>query len=228
MSHDAGQTYPGFPSRVQRVPVPAPLVGSLLEQIDDLAELKCTLRVVALLNQKRGHPRLVTLREIRADQSLARAIPADGDQTTSDQIEQALGRAARRGTLAFALVGAGANRQPIFGLNTESDRAALAKIADAASPREAADPTPADPVVARPNIFALYEQNIGLLSPMIADQLVEAEEMYPESWIEDAIKEAVTLNRRSWRYVSRILERWEREGIGHGESGRHLKKAARF
>ena len=41
---------------------------------------------------------------------------------------------------------------------------------------------------------------------MIADALREAEDMYPEEWIEDAIDEAVKQNKRSWRYVSAILE----------------------
>ena len=63
-------------------------------------------------------------------------------------------------------------------------------------------------------MFELYEQNIGMMSPMIADALLEAEEMYPEEWIEDAIEEAVVQNKRSWRYISRILERWELEGRG--------------
>ena len=68
-------------------------------------------------------------------------------------------------------------------------------------------------------MFEMYEQNIGMLSPMIADALLEAEDMYPEDWIEDAIGEAVEQNKRSWRYISRILERWEHEGRGSRESG---------
>jgi len=63
-----------------------------------------------------------------------------------------------------------------------------------------------------PNIFVLYEQNIGMLTPMIAEELREAEEQYPGEWIEDAIREAVNLNKRSWRYIVRILERWTTDG----------------
>ena len=61
---------------------------------------------------------------------------------------------------------------------------------------------------------------------MIAEQLKEAEELYPSAWIEDAIFEAVSQNKRSWRYIARILERWEREGRGDGEPGRHPKRLA--
>jgi len=47
---------------------------------------------------------------------------------------------------------------------------------------------------------------------MIAEELREAEKLYPLNWIRDAIKEAVTLNKRSWRYIAAILERWSTEG----------------
>jgi DnaD/phage-associated family protein len=58
----------------------------------------------------------------------------------------------------------------------------------------------------------LYEQNIGALTPLLAEELMEAEDIYPATWIEDAMREAVELNKRSWRYVLRILERWQEEG----------------
>ncbi|MEO8973503.1 MAG: DnaD domain protein [Ktedonobacteraceae bacterium] len=64
----------------------------------------------------------------------------------------------------------------------------------------------------RPNIFVLYEQNIGLLSPLIADQLRDAANQYPQEWIEAAFREAVQYNKRSWKYISAILRRWETEG----------------
>jgi DNA replication protein len=74
------------------------------------------------------------------------------------------------------------------------------------------------------NIFTLYEQNIGMITPMIAEELKEAEKLYPPRWIEEAFKEAVTLNKRSWRYIARILERWASEGKDSGEHKRDIKK----
>jgi DNA replication protein len=66
--------------------------------------------------------------------------------------------------------------------------------------------------IERPNIFVLYEQNIGLLSPLIADELKDAAEQYPPEWIEAAFREAVQQNKRKWSYISAILRRWETEG----------------
>jgi DNA replication protein len=66
--------------------------------------------------------------------------------------------------------------------------------------------------IERPNIFILYEQNIGLLSPLIADELKDAEDQYPSEWIEAAFREAVLQNKRKWSYIRAILRRWETEG----------------
>jgi DNA replication protein len=74
------------------------------------------------------------------------------------------------------------------------------------------------------NIFALYEQNIGIITPIIAEELKEADKIYPTQWIEEAFKEAVTLNKRSWKYIARILERWASEGKDSGEYRRDIKK----
>lgn len=66
--------------------------------------------------------------------------------------------------------------------------------------------------IERPNIFVLYEQNIGLLSPLIAEELKDAADAYPEEWIEAAFREAVQHNKRKWSYIRAILRRWETEG----------------
>ena len=66
--------------------------------------------------------------------------------------------------------------------------------------------------IERPNIFVLYEQNIGLLSPLIADDLRDAADRYPAEWIEAAFREAVQHNKRKWSYIRAILRRWETEG----------------
>ena len=71
---------------------------------------------------------------------------------------------------------------------------------------------PAVLALERPNIFKLYEENIGPLTPLISDTLHDAELAYPAEWIEDAFKIAVQANARSWRYVETILKRWKEKG----------------
>jgi DnaD/phage-associated family protein len=64
----------------------------------------------------------------------------------------------------------------------------------------------------RPTIYQLYEENIGALTGIIADHLKDAEREYPAGWVEEAIRLAVEHEKRSWRYVRAILERWRKEG----------------
>ena len=66
--------------------------------------------------------------------------------------------------------------------------------------------------LARPDIFKLYEQNIGLITPLISEQLKSAEAEFPSEWIADAIKIAVENNVRRWSYISRILVSWQERG----------------
>lgn len=85
---------------------------------------------------------------------------------------------------------------------------------------------PAPPVseAESPDIFTLYEENIGMLTPLIADYLKEAESRYPRNWIVDAIKEAVSTNKRHWRYIASILERWQTEGRSDGAYQQYPEK----
>ena len=61
--------------------------------------------------------------------------------------------------------------------------------------------------------FRFYEQEIGILTPMIADSIQEAETEYPQGWIQMAIAEAAAHNKRSWKYCEAILKRWKVEGL---------------
>ncbi|MGH2545112.1 MAG: DnaD domain-containing protein [Ardenticatenaceae bacterium] len=228
--------FEGFPNRVRSTPVPNPVFGPLLEQIDDLAELKVTLRVIWLLHEKKGFPRFLTLDELLSDRTLVTALSTDG-QPDHERVERALAKAVERGTLISGIAEREGESRPIFILNTESARNALARERDRVS--QSPVPNPQSPIPSpqsppweaateRPNIYVLYEDNIGMLSPMIAEELREAEDVYPTAWIEDAFREAVAQNKRSWRYIARILERWEREGRRDGKSGRHSQKKAGY
>ena len=62
------------------------------------------------------------------------------------------------------------------------------------------------------NIFKLYEENIGALTPLLSDMLREAEKNYPSAWFEEAFEIAVSRNIRNWKYVEAILARWKENG----------------
>ena len=213
--------YGGFPPRVRSTPVPNPLLGPLLEQIDDVAELKCTLRLVKLLHEKKGFPRSVSHGELLADPVLARGLASDAAGPRA-AVERGVRLAVKRGVFIQASGGPGGAGGRAYLLNTEANRRA-AEGTGSATGVGGDDPEPFEGPFERPNVFAVYEDNIGMLNPMIAEELKDAEERYPQDWIEEAFREAVKSNKRSWRYVSAVLERWEREGRGDGGSGRDTK-----
>jgi len=65
-------------------------------------------------------------------------------------------------------------------------------------------------------ISTVYEENFGMLTPIIAEQLKDITSEYPLDWIEEAFKEACRHNARRLSYVSSILERWKVDGRKSG------------
>jgi DnaD/phage-associated family protein len=200
--------FAGFPAGKQRYTrLPDLFFTDLLPAIDDLAELKLTLHVFWLLAQKKGTRPCLSRAELAADRRLLDGLSGFFGLTAEEALADALERAVARGTLLHILSRAG---DDWYLANTEKGRQALDDLVAGRW-----SPAPGEPVLLeahRPNIFVLYEQNIGPLTPLLVDQLLDAERTYPASWIEDAFRTAVEMNVRNWRYVRRILERWTAEG----------------
>lgn len=57
-----------------------------------------------------------------------------------------------------------------------------------------------------------YEANIGAITPLIRDTLLDALSDYSAAWIVEAIGIAVKSEKRFWRYVEGILKKWKRDG----------------
>jgi DnaD/phage-associated family protein len=201
--------FPGFPDRVRYLALPAVFFSEVLPRIADPAELKVTLHALPILLAKKGAPRYVFPSELLADRMVATSLRVLGEP--GRVLEAGLRAAAARGVLVRVARPEG----DLYVLNTPRDRAAIASLGNVQPP-----PAPDPPPPEGPAIFALYEQNIGLLTPLIAEQLADAARSYPPGWIEDAFREAVGRNRRNWRYIARILERWATEGRGDGATGR--------
>ena len=79
------------------------------------------------------------------------------------------------------------------------------------------------------NIFKLYEENIGALTPLLSDMLREAEKNYPSVWFEEAFEIAVSRNIRNWKYVEAILARWKEKGKDERQDQQNpVKDAKRY
>ena len=216
--------FQGFPSggRVEYTSIPNVFFSGLLPQITDIAELKTTLYVISVLYHKKGYPRFVSYSELLGNASLMQSLKG-----SEETLRGALHSAAERGTLLPLTVEQDGASQDIFFLNTESDRQAVEKIKSGELKPVGLKAGTLAPVQTEelPDIFTLYEKNIGMLTPMIADELRDAEKLYPPDWIRDAIKEAALHNKRNIKYIAKILENWSVEGRSDGTYQRDTKES---
>ena len=234
----------GFPDqKMLAVVVPDLFFVDLLPQIDDLAELKLTVYFFWLLNEKDGPLRFVRGDDLRCDETLLNGLILESDlRSPLDVLEDALERAVARNTLIRMEVdtgppgegknsdGRGRHRKegaaavdghPAVGdwyfLNTAKGRQSVAAIRQGRlAELKGVVPEEARLHVERPNVFVLYEQNFGLMTAMIADQLRDMERSYPPDWIIEAMEISLLNNKRHLNYIRGILRRWETEGKDEG------------
>ncbi|MDP9309387.1 MAG: DnaD domain protein [Chloroflexota bacterium] len=203
-------TFIGF-STDDPIKLPRELFTDVLPAITQPAELKVTLHFFYLLRGSRRRPRMVEWSDFRGDAELARSLRAVAPlRPTDDVLIEGIEAAVRRGTLLHAAVPEGPRVGNWYLANTDRNRLWIARMVEGDI---AWLPVPTPPQQ-RPTIFRLYEQNIGVLTPMLTEELKEAQERYPAAWLEDAIREAVRSNKRSWRYIRAVLNRWATNGRG--------------
>jgi DnaD/phage-associated family protein len=221
----ASSGFAGFPAgKLPTTPVPNAFFSELLPAIDHLGELKVTLYAFWALGRQRGARRCLRRDDLGSDQTLLAAVSEPG-RSDLEALDDALERAVTRGTL-LRVTGDSGGRQTAFFLNTPRGRAAADGLRQGLwSPDDEAPAAGLQPE--RPNLFVLYEQNIGPLTPLIAETLREAETTYPAAWIEEALRIAVENNVRRWRYVQAILEDWRTKGRDEREDLRQPEAARR-
>jgi hypothetical protein len=195
------KTFAGFsPGPSRPIALPEAFFTDLLPLIDDLRELQVTLACFRIVTRKAGSPRAIRWADLMADEGLRAMMDEDG-------LRAGLEHAVTRGTLLYVRADVGDGPEELYFINTERGREAARTLQRGERPEGLAPAEPPAPETERPNIFRLYEQNIGLLTPMLADELRDAEATYPRAWIEEAFRQAVRQNARSWAYVRKILER---------------------
>ena len=202
----------GFPDAALATTIPNLFFAQVMPEIDRPEELAVSAYFfyAAGRSDRTRRPRFLTRRELAADSGLLRALAALCGGKEHEALETGLQLAVQRRTLLRAVVAPSDAPDEVFAVNTPSNRRALQALANAQVDIE--PPLPPAEGAALPNVFALYEENIGSITPLIAEELQEAEQRFPLEWVREAMREAVSANKRSWRYVEGILRRWETEG----------------
>jgi len=219
--------FAGFPDgKLRLTSIPNLFFSDLLPLVDNLAELKVTLYAFWALTQKDGQVRYLRLVDFMNDSVFMKGL-GPTPTLAAEALNDGLERAVARGTFLHINLESADGKMDLYFMNSTKGRAAVDGITRGEWRPNPDDDQPLTLLVERPNIFVLYEQNIGSLTPLIADQLRDAEQTYPMVWIEEAIEIAVTNNTRKWRYVHSILERWRQEGKKDGVSRGDTQKELR-
>lgn len=200
--------FKGFSSNENdSIPVPAAFFTDLLPSIDHLGELRISLYVFWNLDRQLKEPGYLALSEMLKDAQLMQIFGSTRNEQEQN-LHDALDRACLRGTLLEARL----DNDSYYFMNTPKGKAAREGLINEKWLPNEEKHVQVRLTAQRPNIFTLYEQNIGPLTPMLSETLQEAEDSYPEEWIADAIKIAITRNARNWRFIDAILRSWKEKG----------------
>jgi DnaD/phage-associated family protein len=204
-------TFPGFPEEItNQIRIPEQFFRHILLGIENLSELKLTLYIFWRLERMEAPFHYVRFADLLKDSQLVGSMAKEPDKAGSS-IKAALNRAVKHGTLLQANISDG-GQDTIICLNSPKGRAAVEAIQRGEWRTTDSLKQPIEIYPEQPNIFQLYEANIGPLTPLIADALRDAEKTYQADWIEDAFRIAVERNKRNWRYIEAILHRWQERG----------------
>jgi len=213
-----------FPKGVHFTPVPSPLLGPLLKQVSSYNELVCILRLISLIHLKKNSLNWIEQNLLISDDILQSIVGSTG------QIIEVLDNCIEKGLVLRTSLKTDSGIQILL-LNTFNAKSNLDRIiqdVDATSFEVVENNHQTE------NIFGLYQNNIGTLNPLITEELKHAQNRYPKEWIQDAFREAVVNNARSWRYIQSILKNWDSSGRGQstetdrrksGRNRRHIKEA---
>ncbi|MBL8078116.1 MAG: DnaD domain protein [Anaerolineales bacterium] len=198
--------FSGFTSSETFTQVPDALFH-MLKEIEDAEELKIAFYSIWRIEHMEGNFRALGEKDFQAG-SLGLSIK---------ELQRGLKKCVERGILLKAEKEANV----LYFLNSPRGRLSAEAFAKGQA-QKSSKPNPAPREAS--NVFKLYEENIGALTPLIADRLKDAEELYSAKWITDAIGLAVENNARNWKYIEAILKRWKEEGRAEKQDRRNNKK----
>jgi DnaD/phage-associated family protein len=208
----------GFPAIGKGTVLPNAFFTDVLPQLRTPAEVLAFLWVCRLVQEQRGDHRFVSAEQLWAVAPARAAFESAGADRHA--LDRGLERCRELGALLALRLAGEAGQETVYFVNNPGSRRAVARAHAgelALRPETVALPPETEQ---RPGIFRLYEENIGTVTPLVGERLLAAIDDYPAEWIEEAFREAAELNRRNWRYIERILQKWAQEGRGYEASGR--------
>ena len=199
-----------FKTGQKMIPVPAQLFTEILPRLHNESQLRATLYTRYAIMSKGSGQRYVYLSQLLTDPVLLSWFTHLGGK---NGIQRGLDQSCREGIFLQLQIG---EDDKILAPNDESGARLITdmkseSVAHHNQSRDSSPETNYERTVVS-NVVEKYENEIGMLTPVIADMIAIAEQMYPTTWILEALDIAAQSNARSWKYVTAILARWKNEG----------------
>jgi DNA replication protein len=211
--------FEGFRAGARASTLPAQFFTEVLPEIEDADELRVTLYALYAITRPGRTMLAMRASEMASEEPLARLFAQRGGEAA---VRRGLQAAADRGVLLALPLEDGDLLCFVHndGGTRLRDRVAAGALEVPPVNGRSARALAAEPAPRASRPAAVYEQEIGMLTPAVASAIAEAEQTYPAEWIVEALREASARNARSWRYAAAILERWKTEGRDDDETTR--------
>ena len=213
-------TFEGFPGIGKATAIPNTFFSAVLPAMREPGDLLAFLWVARLVQEQQDEARFVTVEQVWALPDAASTFGALAGGRES--LECGLAACVELGALLALDLAGGGSEETVYFVNNPASRRAVARARggdlELRPGAIAYEPQPAR----RPNIFHLYEEHVGTITPLVAERLLVAAEQFPEHLIESAFREAAERNVRNWKYIERMLQNWSEGNQRHEASGQSL------
>ena len=170
------------PIRLTYTPIPNTFLGSFLSNIENLTELKCALRIFWPLNRAKGSIRTTPIEDLSRDPVILAALNTREDSgrlakdstpvESDDGLAQVIKGLVNNGVFVVLAKSDDDNNTQVIALNTPQNLAKVNALGLCEVPIDRLERLRHHHSRAeRDTIFHLYEANIGLLTPIIAEEL---------------------------------------------------------
>ena len=200
------------PAQERLVRIPESMFTQVLATCHDEAIISLAFYAFWLLELQERDPKFLTRQDFLAQECIRQSFQSKASDNPQKAIFTALEKTVQAGILLQVNLADTKEENAVYFINTPKGRAAAAALANGDWQIAYKHQQPVRAEQKKPNIFKLYEDHIGAITPIMAEFLMEAETTYPMDWITEAFELAIAKNARNWRYIEAILKRWQENG----------------
>ncbi|MCB2180160.1 DnaD domain protein [bacterium] len=209
-------TFKGFASHPQHlVSVPLEFFTELLPKIENGDTIKIILYAFRNIAESESQFPFLSLSNMKNDNIILRSFGSN-PQEQGERLLQSLDEACVLEALLKAPSTSRDSSDTLYFINSPRGRAAIEAIQNGTFRYNPNEANPIQPQASPANIFSLYEENIGPITPILAETLTDLEKQFSAEWIAEAFQEAAKSNVRNLRYIEAILKNWQ-------EAGKHVR-----